>query len=411
MTASARDIIARCKRIAQFSGSSGGTTRTFLCPAMHDVHRFLADWMQSLGMEVTVDAMGNLHGVYPPLTNSNDRRLLIGSHLDTVPNAGAFDGILGVVLGIALIESLQGERLPFGVEVIGFSEEEGVRFGIPFLGSRAAMGRIDSQLLKSFDADGITIAEAIRSFGLNPAEIGQAFMHPGVFAYIEFHIEQGPVLDHLGQPLGVVRSIAGQSRYGVAFSGAANHAGTTPMHLRHDALAGAAEWITNVEAQANNVAGAVATVAAIASAPRASNVIPGVVTATLDVRHSADDMRTSVVRTLLCKANEIAANRGLQFVAELRLDQQSVAMDAGLISVAQNAVRQVGCDAPLMVSGAGHDAMVLADNVPCVMVFLRSPGGISHHPDEAVLLDDVQLALSAGLQFLHELAAPSKLRN
>ena len=232
MSVSAQDIIRRCKRIGEFSESSGGTTRTFLCPAMREVHRFLTEWMQPLGMEVTVDAMGNLHGLYPPLTNTDDRRLLIGSHLDTVPNAGAFDGILGVVLAIALIQSLQGERLPFGVEVIGFSEEEGVRFGIPFLGSRALTGRIGRQLLNSVDKDGVTIAEAIRSFGLNPAEASKASMHSGVFAYLEFHIEQGPVLDHLGQPLGVVRAIAGQSRYSVTFSGAANHAGTTPMHLR-----------------------------------------------------------------------------------------------------------------------------------------------------------------------------------
>jgi allantoate deiminase len=371
---------------------------------MRDVHRLLDDWMQSLGMDVTVDAIGNLRGVYPGSAQNSERRLLIGSHLDTVPNAGAFDGVLGVVLAIALVEVLDGVRLPFAIEIIGFSEEEGVRFGIPFLGNRALVGRVDDALLQTSDKDGISVAEAIRRFGLDPCEMRNALAHPGAFAYLEFHIEQGPLLEHLRQPLGVVQAIAGQSRYAIAFAGANNHAGTTPMHLRRDALAGAAEWVSAVESTANSTAGLVATVAAMQSEPRAGNVIPGLVTASLDIRHASDEIRKTTAATLLSRGAEIAARRNLQFRAESRLDQPAAVMDAALISAAQRAAQRAGCDAPLMTSGAGHDAMILAEKIPSVMLFLRSPGGISHHPDESVLGGDVELALSAGVHFVTGLA-------
>jgi allantoate deiminase len=328
----------------------------------------------------------------------------MGSHLDTVPNAGAFDGVLGVVLAIALIEALDGTRWPFDIEIIGFSEEEGVRFGIPFLGSRGLLGRVDDALLRAVDKDGVSVATALREFGLDPAQVGNVLLSPGAFAYLEFHIEQGPLLDHLKQPLGIVKAIAGQARYAVTFSGAANHAGTTPMHLRRDALAGAAEWISTVERMAQSVAGLVATVGAIQSEPRAGNVVPGLVTASLDVRHALDEIRHSATEKLLDHAAAIAKRRNLCFNADLRLDQPAVPMNAALVRALQHAALKTGCDAPLMTSGAGHDAIILAGRIPSVMMFLRSPGGISHHPDESVLVEDVQLALSAGLHFLTELA-------
>jgi len=399
----AQDVVARCRRIAQFSESQSGTTRTFLCPAMHEVHACLRDWMQSLGMQVSVDAIGNLRGLYSGSNRDGRRRVLMGSHLDTVPDAGAFDGVLGVVLGIALIEALAGKRLPFDVEIIGFSEEEGVRFGIPFLGSRALAGTLNRELLQQRDERGVTICDAIRRFGLDPGGMGSALADPGAFAYVEFHIEQGPVLDDLHQPLGIVQAIAGQSRYQILFKGFANHAGTTPMRLRRDALAGTAEWIGLVEAYAREVPDLVATVGTVRSEPQAGNVIPGVVRASLDVRHASDTTRDEAAARLFSGASEIASRRGLEFSANGRLEQPAVQMNDHLVAVAQKAALSAGCGAPIMTSGAGHDAMILAAQIPSVMFFLRSPRGLSHCPQESVQVEDVELALRVGLQFLTEL--------
>ncbi len=218
-------------------------------------------------MTVRVDAAGNLRGVYPAATTPAPR-LLLGSHVDTVPDAGAFDGVLGVVLAIALVDALGGRRLPFSIEVAAFSEEEGVRFGVPFIGSRALAGTLDADLLARRDAAGITVEQAIRAFGLDPAQLAEAKLDPSTFAYIEFHIEQGPVLESLDLPLAVVTAIAGQSRLAVTFRGQANHAGTTPMHLRRDALAAASRWISVVERHARATAGLVATVGTIQVAVR-----------------------------------------------------------------------------------------------------------------------------------------------
>jgi allantoate deiminase len=405
MPSSADDLITLCRRIAQCSESATGTTRTFLSAPMHQVHELLSGWMRSLDMHVSVDAMGNLRGLYSCSEERNKRRLLIGSHLDTVANAGAFDGVLGVVLGVALMERLDRKLLPFDIEVIGFSEEEGMRFNVPFLGSRALVGRIDDALLQVTDAHGDSVQSAIHHFGLDPADIGKALLDPRAFAYVEFHIEQGPSLEHAGEPLGVVEAIAGQSRYAVRFTGRAGHAGTTPMHLRADALAGAAEWIAAVEAEAKRIPGLMATVGMIHSEPPAGNVIPALVTASVDIRHAADATRTAVVSKIFERADEIAARRKLEFSAEIRLDQPAVPMDAALLAVARRAAVKAGCNPPVMASGAGHDAMILAEKIPSVMFFLRTPGGISHHPAESVLAADVEMALSAGLNFITALAA------
>ncbi len=237
-----------------------------------------------------IDAAGNLRGVYPAASEPA-KRLLLGSHVDTVPNAGAFDGVLGVALAIALVDALGGRKLPFSIEVVAFSEEEGIRFGVPFIGSRALAGTLDVELLSRRDAAGISVEEAIRQFGLDPAELPEARLDERTFAYVEFHIEQGPVLDSLGLPLGVVTSIAGQSRFTVTFAGQANHAGTTPMHLRRDALAAAARWISVVERHARAMRGLAATVGAVEVSRGAANIIPGEVRASLDVRHAEDAVR------------------------------------------------------------------------------------------------------------------------
>jgi allantoate deiminase len=400
----ADEVVARCKRLASFSEDVGSTRRTFLSPPMRDCHREITQWLGAAGAEVTVDAAGNLRALYaaaPPTAP----RMVLGSHLDTVPNAGAYDGVLGVVMGVALLESLGGRRLPFAIEVVGFSEEEGVRFGIPFIGSRALVGRLDEELLDRQDANGISVRTAIRNFGLNPAEIPRAMLSPDALAYLEFHIEQGPVLDSLGRSLGAVDAIAAQTRLEFEFLGRANHAGTTPMHLRHDALAAAAEWIVAVERTAHNHPGLVATVAQIAAKPGATNVIVAEARVTLDVRHKSDDTRDRALGHLVQQAQEIAGRRGLTLRQNALLSQRAVAMDPYLIDQIQEAIRSTGCQPHRLTSGAGHDAMILAEKTPAAMIFLRSPGGISHDPAESVHLDDVRRALDCGLHLLTQLAS------
>ena len=402
MAATKNDAIRHCRLLAGFSEEPGFTTRTFLAPAMRDVHRHLRSWMTDLGMAVRVDPVGNLRGVHPGATPSAPR-LFIGSHLDTIPRAGAFDGVLGVVLGIALIEQLKSERLPFAIEVVGFAEEEGVRFGVPFIGSRAFVGAADEALLARRDAAGRSVADAIRSFGLDPARIDDAAAGAAI-GYLEFHIEQGPVLDTLGAPVGIVDAIAGQTRADVTFVGAAGHAGTTPMSARRDALAGAAEWIGAVEREAQSTPGLVATVGRVDATPGAGNVIAGACSCTLDIRHGVDEMRAEAAGRMGAHARDVAARRALDLDWTTRLDQPAVEMDRHLGAALERAVLAAGAPVHHLTSGAGHDAMIVASRMPAAMLFLRSPGGISHHPDESVLEADVTAALDVGRCFVHELS-------
>ncbi len=397
-------VIARCRKLASFSEDPGGTRRTFLSAAMRDCHREVSCWMKALGMTVSVDAVGNLRGFYSG-TSPGAPRILMGSHLDTVPNAGAFDGILGVVLAVGLLQSLEGRKLPFGIEVVGFSEEEGVRFGVPFIGSRALVGRVDEELLGRKDERGISVRKAIQDFGLNPDEISKAMLSDDVLGYIEFHIEQGPVLESLGRPLGVVEAIVGQNRLELTFSGQANHAGTTPMNLRHDALAAAAEWILAVETLARRTSGMVATVGFVEAKPGATNVISGEARATLDIRHASDRARTEALDELTRQAESIAARRAVAVKRRMFLAQHAVAMDPFLTGQIEQAIQKAGCEVYRMASGAGHDAMILAEKIPAAMVFLRTPGGISHDPSESVHVDDVAKALECGRHLLTQLAA------
>lgn len=385
------NAIQWCGRIATYTEEPGRITRTFLSAPMHGVHRLLREWMERLAMEVSVDAAGNLRGLYAA-KDSKAPRLLIGSHLDTVPDAGAFDGVLGVVLGIALVEALNRRRLGFGIEVLGFSEEEGVRFGIPFIGSRALIG--------AEKADDSRIADALRAFGLDPSRIGDAELTGDVLGYLEFHIEQGPVLDNLNLGIGIVESIVGQSRIEVTFTGKANHAGTTPMSQRQDALACAAEWISLVEREAYKTPGLVATVGKVSVAPGAVNVIPGAVRTSLDIRHLADEVRKGAAQRLLDGAEEIAKRRKIAVKWQRLLDEPATQMDPALTSLLARATEAAGHTVHRMTSGAGHDAMILAQRVPTAMLFLRSPLGISHHPDETIRAEDVSAALETGLQML-----------
>lgn len=395
----AAKVIDRCRTVARFTDAPGGTTRTFLSPAMRECMSTVKRWMEAAGLSVSVDAVGNLRGLYHGTKNESPR-LIIGSHLDTVPKAGAFDGILGVMLGLALVESLAGRRLSFAVELIGFSEEEGVRFRTPFIGSRALVGRMDESFLSRTDEKGISIRQAITAFGLNPHEVDAAVAGTSAAAYLEFHIEQGPVLESVDRSLAVVDAIAGQTRGEMIFTGSANHAGTTPMHLRRDALAAASHWITRVEELGRGTNDLVATVGRLEVFPGIGNVISGEVRASLDVRHEIDNVRVGAVETLVQMAHSIAQERRLQCEWCTQLDQAAVPMNKWLSQIAYDAIRSTGTEPLRMISGAGHDAMLMAERLPSAMIFVRSPGGISHHPDETVQLEDVGIAVVAGVNFL-----------
>jgi len=400
----ANEVVARCQKLAHFSEDANGTRRTFLSSPMRDCHAEIAKWLKTAGAEVSVDAAGNLRGFYRG-AQPQSPRLLIGSHLDTIPNAGAYDGTLGVVLAVALLEGLEGRKLPFGIEVLGFSEEEGVRFGVPFIGSRALVGRFDAELLSRRDEKGVSVEKAIQEFGLKPADLPQAILRDDCSGYLEFHIEQGPVLESVGRPLAAVDAIVGQNRAEFTFSGRTNHAGTTPMHLRQDALAAAAEWIVAVENLGRQTPGLVATVGIIEARPGATNVIAGEAHATLDLRHASDSVRTQALERLTREAASLASKRGVSVTWRTLLDQRAVPMDRLLVEQIEQAIAKAGCQPHRMPSGAGHDAMVLAEKVPSGMIFLRTPGGISHDPAESVHLQDVAYALECGMHLLEQLAS------
>ena len=403
----ADEALARCDVLAGESEQPGRLTRTFLSAPMRRVHDQVSGWMAEAGMAVRLDQAANLIGRHPAEGGGDEApTLLIGSHLDTVPDAGKFDGALGVLLGVAAVRALGDRRLPFAVEVVGFSEEEGVRYRTPYLGSLALCGRFDPAYLELLDDDGVTMADAFRGFGLDPGQIAGAASRPGrIAAYLEAHIEQGPVLESWASPVGVVSAIAGQSRLWVTFEGKAGHAGTSPMELRRDALPAAAELVLAVEGLARSVEGLRGTVGSIAASPGAVNVVPGSVTLSLDVRHAEDSVRDRAVSDLLDSARGIASRRGLEFRVDRAQDHRAVPADPALADLLASAVRDAGVDPRFLVSGAGHDAAVMAGLAPMAMLFLRSPGGISHHPDEQVLNSDVRIALDVMVRWLSALAA------
>jgi allantoate deiminase len=368
------------------------------------VHALLRERMEAMGMTVSVDAAGNLRSRWQP-PYAIGKRLIIGSHIDTVPNAGAFDGVLGVTLALECAEIAQELKLPLPIEIIAFSEEEGVRFGLPFIGSRAAAGRFDPDLLKLKDAEGMTLADVIRNFELDPGEVGNAAVGEDALGFFEVHIEQGPVLESEDLRLAAVTAIVGQARHTLTWTGQANHAGTTPMNLRRDALAGAAQWIIAVESLAQRTDGLVATVGHVDVEPNAGNVIAGAVRVSLDVRHPDDAARKTAVEALLAQAGAFAARRDLNLAYTRQMDQPAVPMDERLTAFVAEAIELTGLPVKRMPSGAGHDAMVMAACVPTAMLFLRSPGGISHHPDETVLEEDVAAALGVCRKFLQRLTA------
>ncbi|HLY41464.1 MAG TPA: allantoate amidohydrolase [Terracidiphilus sp.] len=400
----ARRALGMCDAIAAMTEEPGRITRRFLTPPVRDVHALVSARMEELGMHVRADAMGNLRGLWQP-DGASGRRFVLGSHIDSVPDAGTYDGVLGVAVALELAAMAQEDELPLALEVIAFSEEEGVRFGVPFLGSRAVAGRFEPAQLALKDAEGATLEQAIRTFGLDPDRITEAVVDDGAIGFFEMHIEQGPVLEAEGLGIAAVTGIVGQTRVQVEFVGQANHAGTTPMHLRRDALAGAAEWIVAVEAEARRAESLVATVGKIVAAPNAGNVIAGSARLSLDVRHTNDATRLAAVESLLGKANTIAERRGLALQSDTKMDQPAVNMDERLTAYLGDALESEGIPRKEMPSGAGHDAMIMASRVPAAMLFLRSPGGVSHNPAESVREEDVESALRVGRTFLARIAS------
>jgi allantoate deiminase len=303
-----------------------------------------------------------------------------------------------VMLGIAVVELLQGKKLRFAIDVIGFSEEEGVRFATPYFGSRAVAGTFDARSLNLTDRHGVVFDQAMRNFGLDPSRIGDAAYDRGkVIGYIEAHIEQGPVLEAADVPLGVVSAIAGQSKYVVSFNGRAGHAGTVPMDRRHDALAAAAQFISSAEsiAKSNLQSGKslVATVGKMSVEPGATNVIPGRVTLTLDVRDADDEVRRAAGAAIFRAGREQASQRGVEIKIEPESHQNATPMAEPFKAILSRQIEECCQITPLSLpSGAGHDAAIMASLCPVAMIFLRNPGGISHHPDESVSADDVAAA-------------------
>ncbi len=399
-------ILKRLAALAAISDEPGKITRTFASSAMKRANRLVASWMRAAGMTPRVDAVGNLIGHYPG-AQPGAKVFLLGSHLDTVRNAGKFDGPLGVLLAIACVEKLHRQRirLPFALEVIGFADEEGVRYQTAYLGSKVLAGRFDRRDLKRRDAAGISMADAIRKFSGNPARLKSACLDPDqLLGYLEAHIEQGPVLEAKNLALGIVRSIAGQTRARAGFSGRAGHAGTTPMALRQDALCAAAEWILAVERFARQTPGLVATVGEIKAEPGAGNVIPGAVTLSLDVRHVRDATRASAQRQLIALGRHIARRRKIRFAAEIVQATAAVECSVPLSKLLGESVKRRQKRVLSLPSGAGHDAAIMAGITPAAMLFIRCRKGISHHPDESVLAGDVALALEVMSDFLQALA-------
>jgi allantoate deiminase len=371
---------------------------------MRCAHEAAGEWMSEAGMTVRRDNVGNLRGRFE---GAGETTLLLGSHLDSVRNAGKYDGPLGVVVAIAAVQRLHdaGKRLPFAIEVLGFADEEGLRFGSTYLGSRAVAGTFDLADLDRTDPDGITMRNAIRAFGGDPDHIIESKWHGGrLLGYCEVHIEQGPVLEARDLPVGVVSAIAGQERHRVTFTGEAAHAGTTPMDKRRDALAAAAIFVQAVESYAAGYQGLVATVGQLDVKPGAANVIPGEVTLSLDVRHPQDSDRVLASRHLLDIAAQIATHRHIALATKQISDDASVQCSPRLVSTLLRAVQDLGHPVVELASGAGHDAVAMSALTEVGMLFVRCKGGVSHNPAESVKTEDVAVAIDVLSRFLELLA-------
>jgi allantoate deiminase len=403
--ASVRELVRRLELLGRVSDDAERLTRTFLSPAMRRANSQVGDWMREAGLVVREDAVGNLVGRLAA-ANPKAPTLVVGSHLDTVRDAGRFDGPLGVLLGIAAVEVLRRSRieLAYSLEVVGFSEEEGVRFGSAYLGSKGYTGTLRARDLALRDRDGVSIRQALEEFGGGRFSVPKpAHRRRDLLGYLEIHLEQGPVLEAAGLPVGVVTAIAGQTRLRFTWTGKAGHAGTTPMALRRDALAGAAEFVLVAEALARRTPGLMATVGSLETRPGAPNVIPGTVQHTLDVRHEQDRVRNKALADLLRTAQRIADSRRLSVISESTQANDATPCAPLLSRRLAASVAARGISPLRLPSGAGHDGVVMAALTPIAMLFVRCRDGLSHHPDEFVAPRDLAVALEVTVDFLERM--------
>ncbi len=424
----AADILALGNRaeamldtLASISAEPGKITRLYLTEEHRRAARLVAEWMRAAGLRVRMDAAGTIHGLMPAGRPGEraEKRLLVGSHIDTVADAGRYDGTLGVVAGILAVEELRrrGTVLPFALEILAFGDEEGVRFPKTLIGSSTVAGALSDPMLDLTDAEGVTIRAALAAFGGDPDALeAEAYRRSDVLGYLEVHIEQGPVLEQLGRPFGVVTAIASQLRGRIVVTGEAGHAGTVPMAIRHDALAAAAEMVLAVEAVASELAtsGAgeggrsrtvVATVGELKVLPGAGNVIPGEVRFSLDLRADTDATRAEAAARIGDRLERIAARRGVGYRIETVHEKPVAACAPDLVETTAAAVEAVtGGPAPRLMSGAGHDGQAMIHLAPIGMIFVRCRGGISHNPAEHASPEDMGLAVSALVETVLELA-------
>jgi allantoate deiminase len=406
-TDAARLVLQRCDQLGSYSEEADRRTRRYGTDAMRQVNEAVKGWMLAAGMQPRQDAIGNLVARYEAAT-PDAKTLVLGSHLDTVRDAGKYDGPLGVLVALACIERLaaRGQRLPFAVELAAFADEEGLRFHTAYLGSSVFTGRLPPEALDLTDLDGVTLREAIRAFGGDPDALGiAAHQRDELLGYCEVHIEQGPLLEANDLPVGVVSGIQGQTRVAISMTGVAGHAGTVPMSLRHDALAAAAEYMVAVERTAQNTPELVATVGQLVVEPGASNVIPGRVDFSLDVRHPDDLVREKALADLRAEVQAIAERRGVSVAWQMVSDQPSLRCSPQLIQLQRDAVTAAGHPVLMVASGAGHDAVTMATLTDIAMFFVRCKGGVSHSPAESVALEDVAVAIEALERFILLLAS------
>jgi allantoate deiminase len=387
-----RDIVRRIEALAAISETPDRLTRIFLSPEHRAAADLLLSWMRDAGMAAHLDAIGNVCGRYDG-EKAGLPCLMLGSHYDTVRDAGKWDGPLGLVTAIGCVADLhrRGKRLPFAVEVTGFADEEGVRFASTLLGSRAVAGTFDQRVLGSKDSAGLAMRDALTTFGLDPDRIGAAARRRGeLLAYVELHIEQGPVLEGLDLPVGIVTAIAGATRLAARLTGMAGHAGTVPMLLRRDALAGAAECIVEIEQFCRiDQDGLVGTVGYIDARPGATNVIPGQASFTIDIRAPSDAHRKLAVADIVRRIENIAKRRKLALQLDVTHENRTVPCAPWLRSQMSEAVAAEGFRSFELPSGSGHDGMAMIEIADVAMLFVRCRGGVSHHPDEHVEPDDV----------------------
>ena len=396
------EIMSRVERLASISETPTGLIRRYLTEEHRQANDLVAGWMRNAGMQVHEDAVGNIIGRYEG-DSPGAPAVMIGSHLDTVVMAGKYDGALGVLTAISCVQALcdQGIRLPFAIEVIGFADEEGVRFSSTFLGSRAVAGMFDRSILDRRDAEGISMAEAMRRFGLTPELIDEAARRRGeILAYLEVHIEQGPVLENELLPVGTVTTITGACRLDVTIEGVAGHAGTVPMVLRCDALTTAGECVLAVETLAKGFGQTVATVGQLNVEPGAINVIPGRVRFTVDVRAATDEARNQMLAALHERVEEIARRRGAKSTIDISHDANNVACTASLMEAIDRAIEANGWRALRLPSGAGHDGSAMASITDIGMIFVRCKDGVSHNPLESITREDAAVGANVLLHVL-----------